>query len=261
MGQGHTWVGFISKPIDIDALKIFDPQRYAPLSGDLDPAHQHTPVQSPDLNALGLVIEQAEEGLVWDILTDIGRLLTSDNAGGLLGDLRPEVLVCGAQSQSGVVLISLLAEGDVPTWRALGQDHLTRPGIGEGPWRREWSVAGASHTELFTPVMPSADEVRRAGRKPRAMTAEQVATGNSFPFEAFVMAALDALVEWVRTGGTLIPLPKETVRERYPTPDAYLGAVTQADAALQAQGYLNDVGRRTLWEAATRLYVRAVSQG
>ena len=100
----HTWVGFTSKPIDVDALKVFDPARYAPLTWELDSSNPHEPVQGPDLNALGAVVEGAEEGLVWDVTSHMARVLRSDGAGGLLGGAQPATLILGAQSQSGVVL-------------------------------------------------------------------------------------------------------------------------------------------------------------
>lgn len=256
----HTWVGFTSKPIDIDALKIFDPDRYGRLNWELDAANPHTPVQGPDLFVLGAIIDGAEEGLVWDITSDMGRLLRRADAGGLLGALRPETLILGGQSQSGAVLntwlrhfhpqvrradggplfdgylvsvtsvverplrqqpspdglfattppadaapvdvplVSVFSEGDVALWAGHGQHHLATPGLGDGQWRRSWCVPGASHTELFTPMMPGRDEVLRAGRKPRAMTAAQVVTGNVYPLEAFVTSALDAVIAWVRDG-------------------------------------------------------------
>lgn len=366
--HGHTWVGFTSKPIDIDALKTFDPQRYAPLTWELDPEHPHDPMQPPDFDPLGGIVEGAEEGLVWDILTHVGRLLAGEAAGDLLGGSRPRLLVLGGQSQSGAIvntwlrhfhplvrrpdgrslfdgylvsvasvierplrqqagpagrmattppgdaapvevpLVSVLSEGDVALWAGQGQPHTAQPGLGDAPWRRSWCVAGASHTELFTPVIPGSAEVLRAGRKPRAMTPDAVAAGNTFPLEAFVSSALDAVVRWagegipaapsvffdvdaegsllrdddgnvrggVRVGlvaepiatftggnggtlGTVALLPREEVLRRYPTPDAYLTAVSAVDADLVARGYLGDGGRRQLWQAATQLYIRAVS--
>lgn len=256
--HGHSWVGFTSKPIDIDALKIFDPVRYAPLSWDLDPAHPHIPVPGAGLSALGHIVEGAEEGLVWDIVTQLGLALRAPGASGLLGGVEPGLLILGGQSQSGAVLntwlrhfhplvrrtddrslfdgylvsvtsvverplrqrpspdgrfatmppaaapqvdvplVSVLAEGDIALWAGHGQTHLAQPGLGDGPWRRQWCVPGASHTELFTAAMPSRSEVLRADRKPRAMTAEQVVTGNCFPLEAIVSAALDAVIGWAR---------------------------------------------------------------
>lgn len=363
----HTWVGFTSKPIDIDALKIFDPARYAALTWETDPANPHEPVQGPDLNALGAIVDGAEEGLVWDVTTHMLRLLRTDDAGGLLGGATPRTLILGGQSQSGVVLntwirhfhplvrrpdgraivdgylvsvasvvertlrqqvspdgffatttpgegapvdvplISVFSEGDVALWANHGQTHTAQPGLGDGEWRRSWCVPGGSHTELFTPAMPSAAEVQRAARKPRSTTVEAAVTGNPYPLEAFVTSAFDAVLRWATdgapaapsrffdtdtdgslarnadgnvtgglrpgihaeaiatfhggtggTGGTLTFLPRDEVLRRYPTPDAYLAAVSEVDAQLVAAGYLTDWGRRQLWTTATQLYLRAV---
>ncbi|MDO5699186.1 MAG: alpha/beta hydrolase domain-containing protein [Dermatophilus congolensis] len=268
----HTWVGFTSKPIDIDALKIFDPARYAPLSWDIDPAHPHPPVSGAGLNALGAVVDGAEEGLVWDVVTHMARLLRREMDGApdasvpaLLGGAQPTTLILGGQSQSGVVLntwlrhfhplvrqadgrsmfdgylvsvasvverplrqqvspdgrfattppgdaapvdvplVSVFSEGDVALWAGHGQIHTAAPGLGDGERRRSWCVPGGSHTELFTPAIPSADEVRRADRKPRATTAQAALTGNPFPFEAFVTSAFDAVLRWATTGEPAAP--------------------------------------------------------
>jgi hypothetical protein len=100
-----------------------------------------------------------------------------------------------------VPTMMVTAEGDV---RLLGGgfdlDTVATRGLGDGPQRRHWHVAGAGHTELTSPVMPSNTEVLRAGRKPRVMTPETLATGSIFPTQVAVTAALDAVVEWASTG-------------------------------------------------------------
>lgn len=260
IGHRHTYVGVVSKPIDIDALKIFDPVRYASLSWDLDPAKGREPVCEVAGGALGAIIEGAEEGLVWDVITDLGRLLRED-ASSVVGDGGAvRTLILGGQSQSGAVLntwlrhfhprerrsdgralfdgylvsvasvverplrqqpspdglfattapadgadvdiplVSVFAEGDVALWAGHGQHHVARPGLGDGEWRRMWCVPGASHTELFTPAMPGAADVRAAARSPRRTTPEAAATGNPFPFEAFVTGAFDAVLRWITDG-------------------------------------------------------------
>lgn len=97
LADGHAYVAFSAKPVTIDSLKIFDPVRYAPLSWDLDPANPHAPVGS-DFNAYDLV-EGCEEGIVWDIITQVGNLLR-DAAGALvLGGRQPTSIILMGQSQ------------------------------------------------------------------------------------------------------------------------------------------------------------------
>jgi len=254
LDQRHTYVAFSARPVTIDALKIFDPVRYAPLSWDLDPANPHEPV-GPDVNPFG-VVEGCEEGIVWDIVTQVGRLLRDPAGAPVLGGIAPRCLVLVGQSQSGQYLntwlrhfhlsvpdlwdafccsvgsilerplrqqpvdahgmyavvqpaeaapvavpaMTVTCEGDVNLYGAVGVRNVAQPGIADGPLRRHWCVAGAGHTEVTTPVMPSNVEVVRAGRRPRRMTPEQVAAGNMFPLQPAVTAALDAVVAWATTG-------------------------------------------------------------
>lgn len=255
LDQRHTYVAFSARPVTIDALKIFDPVRYAPLSWDLDPGHPHEPVDA-DFNPYG-VVAGCEEGIVWDIITQAGRLLRDPAGAPVLGGLTPRCLVLVGQSQSGQYLntwlryfhpttpglwdgfccsvgsiierplrqepvsanglyavvprreaapvevptLTITCEGDVNLYRlGLGIDNVAAPGLADGPLRRHWCVAGAGHTEVTTPVMPSNAEAVRAGRRPRLMTPEQVAAGNVFPLQAAVTAALDAVVTWATTG-------------------------------------------------------------
>ena len=254
LDQRHTYVGFSARPVTIDALRIFDPVRYAPLSWDLDPRHPHDPV-GPDANPYG-VIDGCEEGIVWDIITQVGRLLRHPSGAPVLGGLDPRCLLLVGQSQSGQYLntwlrhfhprlpglwdgfccsvgsilerplrqepvsanglyavvqcdeaapvdvptLTITCEGDVNLYAGLGVRNVAAPGLGDGPLRRHWCVAGAGHTEVTTPVMPGNPEVVRAGRRPRVMTPEQVAAGNTFPLQPAVTAALDAVVAWATRG-------------------------------------------------------------
>ena len=255
LANGHTYVGFSAKPITIDALKIFDPQRYAPLSWDLDPAHPHPPVDR-SFNPYD-VVEGCEEGIIWDIITQVGNLLRDPAGAPVLGGPFPATLVLTGQSQSGHALntwlrhfhplipglwdgflvsaapgaerplrqqpvngygvyatvpmteaapvnvptLMVTTEGDVRLFGgAFSLDALARRGVGDGPLRRHWHVAGAGHTELTSPVMPSNDEIVRAGRAPRVMTAAKLATGSIFPTQVAITAALDAVVEWATRG-------------------------------------------------------------
>ena len=255
LANGHTYVGFSAKPVTIDSLKIFDPLRYAPLSWDLDPENPHAPV-GVDFNPYD-VVEGCEEGIIWDVISQVGNLLADAAGAPVLGNVRPTAVMLMGQSQSGHALntwlryfhplakglwdgfvvsvgsgaerplrqepvneqglyatipmpvaapvsvptLMVTVEGDVRLFgSALDVAGVASRGLGDGRLRRHWHVAGAGHTELTSPVMPSNTEVVRAGRKPRVMTPETLATGSIFPSQVAVTAALDAVVEWATTG-------------------------------------------------------------
>jgi hypothetical protein len=77
MRRGDTWVGITAKPIAVNALKTFDPQRYGSLSFAnplplTDPANCATvPADSA---------RTTENGLIWDINSQVGAWLKSDAA-------------------------------------------------------------------------------------------------------------------------------------------------------------------------------------
>lgn len=75
--SGDVWVGVTVKPVSMQTLKTFDPKRYAALSMDnplplSDPANCATvPADSS---------RTTENGLAWDIYSQVGELLRSDSA-------------------------------------------------------------------------------------------------------------------------------------------------------------------------------------
>jgi len=81
MRNGDVWVGFTSKPISVQALKAFDAERYAPLSWanplPLDDPRNCTDIQTL-VDPLPLRSRTTEDGLVWDILSQVGAWLKSD---------------------------------------------------------------------------------------------------------------------------------------------------------------------------------------
>ncbi|MGY5885399.1 alpha/beta hydrolase domain-containing protein [Modestobacter lacusdianchii] len=87
--NGDAWVGITAKPVAVEALKNFDPERYGPLSfanplpvsdpancstvdADADPATPETPLPADTTQA-------TENGLVWDIFTQVGNWLREDD--------------------------------------------------------------------------------------------------------------------------------------------------------------------------------------
>ncbi len=77
--NGDAWVGITDKPIDVVALKKFDPARYGslsfanPLALD-DPANCLNPVSSVDSTTAS---RATEDGLAFDIYSQVGALLRS----------------------------------------------------------------------------------------------------------------------------------------------------------------------------------------
>jgi hypothetical protein len=78
--NGDAWVGITGKPIDVVALKKFDPVRYAslsfanPLALD-DPRNCDPPLTSVD--PVAFRSRATEDGLVWDIYSQVGALVRS----------------------------------------------------------------------------------------------------------------------------------------------------------------------------------------
>ncbi|WNV75613.1 alpha/beta hydrolase domain-containing protein [Geodermatophilus sp. DSM 44513] len=88
--NGDAWVGITAKPVAVEALRTFDPQRYGPLSfanplpvedpancstvdADADPATPPTPLPADTTQA-------TENGLIWDVYTQVGNWLRGDGA-------------------------------------------------------------------------------------------------------------------------------------------------------------------------------------
>ena len=78
--NGDAWVGITGKPIDVLALKNFDPVRYGslsfanPLALD-DPRNCDPPLTSVD--PVAFRSRATEDGLVWDIYSQVGALVQS----------------------------------------------------------------------------------------------------------------------------------------------------------------------------------------
>lgn len=71
MRNGDAYVGITVKPVAISALKKFDPARYARLSmSNPAPSTRCAPASSPE--------KASEDGLAWDIISQVGRLIKSD---------------------------------------------------------------------------------------------------------------------------------------------------------------------------------------
>ena len=80
MRDGDVWVGITAKPITVAALKAFDPERYEslsfanplPLSDPGNCTNIQTVVDPPALRS-----RETEDGLIWDINSQVGAWLRS----------------------------------------------------------------------------------------------------------------------------------------------------------------------------------------
>jgi hypothetical protein len=75
MEHGDAWVGITSKPVTAKALRTFDPKRYAAVSwANPVPADQTCP---KPVSFLPDSTPATENGLIWDIASQVGALLKS----------------------------------------------------------------------------------------------------------------------------------------------------------------------------------------
>jgi hypothetical protein len=71
--NGDIWVGVTVKPVAIKALKKFNPERYKSLSMDNPaPANERCEIKPSTLND---TTKETENGLVWDMVSQLGKLL------------------------------------------------------------------------------------------------------------------------------------------------------------------------------------------
>jgi Alpha/beta hydrolase domain len=96
MRNGDAYVGITVKPVTITALKKFDPARYGQLSmANPRPSEQRCTPSSPASE------KDSEDGLAWDIISQVGRLMKSDVPENPLRDLHIRNSDLTGWSQSG----------------------------------------------------------------------------------------------------------------------------------------------------------------
>jgi hypothetical protein len=99
--KNDVYIGITSKPNVFDSLKSFDPTRYAAISmANPVPAAQQACGTSPgDANYDPNLSKLYENGLIWDVLTQVGRLTKSKSSANPLGRAASRVYLAG-ESQS-----------------------------------------------------------------------------------------------------------------------------------------------------------------
>lgn len=121
LDAGHTWVGMTAAPVAADALHNADAERYARVSWRRDPAvaPQTLVVTGPE-DDTDVVLDGAEEGLVWDLLTGLARALRD----GAVPDVRAEAVLAVGHSSAGVQLNTFANTLHGPYSEALGAPVL-----------------------------------------------------------------------------------------------------------------------------------------
>jgi hypothetical protein len=93
--RGDVWVGVTVKPVAAASLRRFDGVRYAGLSF----AHKRS---NPCAAAQGAAdLPDAENGLAWDLIAQVGALLRSSSKENPLLQLNPQRLIAAGYSQAG----------------------------------------------------------------------------------------------------------------------------------------------------------------
>ncbi|MFT3982397.1 MAG: alpha/beta hydrolase domain-containing protein [Lachnospiraceae bacterium] len=98
MENGHAYIGITSKPINVLSLKNFDYQRYQSLNwsdGEI--------TEAPSVTR-SATLPGTEEGLFWDMLSQLGVLLRTNNGNNCLGGSQADYIYLSGQSQSGAYL-------------------------------------------------------------------------------------------------------------------------------------------------------------
>ncbi len=132
---------------------------------------------------------------------------------GPVPDLDVPVLVVSCDGDLDLFTVS---NADSP--QAQGADRLPVPGpdpfaigIGDGPLRRHYQVAGTPHSDARSPALAREDDIVRAGRQPAVRTQELVDRLNPVPLEPVITGALAALLRWVDDG---VPAPPSVYFDR-----------------------------------------------
>ena len=100
------WVGITVKPVAVKALKAFDPDRYDSMSMDNPlPAEQRC---TPEPGMLNDTYTETENGLVWDIVSQVGALLKSDAESNPIRDYDVKYLIATGYSQTGGYLTTYI---------------------------------------------------------------------------------------------------------------------------------------------------------
>jgi hypothetical protein len=226
--SGYAWVGVTAQRIGVEALKVWNKERYGSL----------------DVTADGTIMNDA---LSYDVFADVGRAAREPHGADFLGGLKPQRVFATGHSQSAArlaiylnsvhpldpVFDAVIVHGGgskirtdlkIKVWKLNSETDVI---IGQGAVRqpdtanfRAWDVAGDSHVDAQfiasrsklvardgNPIAPGFTP-GQGGRNTAAPAPQLAAGGNpcdqptysDVPFYQVMAAALDHLVAWVKDG-------------------------------------------------------------
>jgi hypothetical protein len=172
--HGDAWVGITSKPVTAKALKTFDPNRYAAVSwANPLPADKTCP---EPVSMLPDSTPATENGLIWDIASQVGALLKSEGQPNPLKGFSVKMAFLTGYSQTG---------------EYSANDRY-----------RRYEIAGASHINMMAvSLWPKPEDMIKAGITAPPPNCNEFATYGmtDFPLEYFMRGAFANLDTWVRS--------------------------------------------------------------
>src|SRR5581483_11680437 len=231
MRSGYAWVGVTAQRIGVEALKVWNKDRYGAL----------------DVTDGGTITNDA---LSYDVFADVGRAARRPHGADFLGGLKPQRVFATGHSQSSArlatyvnsvhpldpVFDAVILHGgggkirtdlEIKVWKLNSETDVI---IGQAAARqpdtdnfRTWEVAGDSHVDTQfiasrsklaardgNPIAPGfAPGQRGGGRSSPSHSPQPLGAGGNpcelptysdVPFYQVMAAALDHLVVWVRDG-------------------------------------------------------------
>ncbi len=106
MEHGDIWVGVTVKPVAAKALKKFNPERYASLSW-ANPLPLNKTCPKP-FSSLADTVPETENGLAWDIISQLGALVRSNEKQNPIGNFQVEYVYATGYSQTGGFLTTYI---------------------------------------------------------------------------------------------------------------------------------------------------------
>ena len=106
MEHGDIWVGVTVKPVAAKALKKFNPERYASISwANPLPSDKRCPIPASFLSD---TFTETENGLAWDIISQVGALLRGDEEQNPLKNFEVEYVYATGYSQTAGYLTTYI---------------------------------------------------------------------------------------------------------------------------------------------------------